>query len=160
MRRQRRPREREQHGGEQCAQERRLGVYAAPGLGRAALAGGRLADARWAYERAALLQPRHAPLQVALGMVCTRLGDLPAALAAFRRAEELDPASADARIGQGWVLLLAGRPREAAVAWRPVIAQVRDPDTLRRMAALFAGMGDRQAEAEARAALARLGGER
>ena len=41
-----------------------------------------------------------------------------------------------------------------------MIAQVRDPDTLRRMAALFAGMGDRQAEAEARAALARLGGGR
>ena len=107
--------------------------------GRLGAGGGRPAEARWAYERAAPLQPRNAPLRVALGMVCVRLGDLPAGLAAFREAGTLDPANADARIGQGWALLLAGRPREAAAAWRPVIGVVRDPDTLRRMTALFAG---------------------
>jgi 4-amino-4-deoxy-L-arabinose transferase-like glycosyltransferase len=126
--------------------------------GRLALAAGRLAEARWAYEQALPRQPRSAPLRVALGMVCVRLGDLPAALAAFREAEALDPAGADARIGQGWALLLSGRERAAAAAWRPVIAAARDSDTLGRMIALYRALGDPAAEAEARAALARRQG--
>jgi cytochrome c-type biogenesis protein CcmH/NrfG len=123
--------------------------------GRLAVSLGRLADGREAYERAAVLQPRNAPLQVALGMACVRLDDLGAGLAAFERAEALDPSNPDARIGQGWALLLARRPQAAAAAWRPVVAQTRDSDTLRRMVELYRMLGDREAEAGARAALAR-----
>jgi hypothetical protein len=125
---------------------------------RLALAAGRPADARWAYERAASFEPRNAPLRLAIGMVCVRLGDLPAALEAFRRAGELDPGNADATIGEGWALVLSGRLQEAAATWRPVISRARDSDTLRRMIALYLALGDRAAEAEARAALARLPG--
>jgi hypothetical protein len=128
--------------------------------GRFALAAGRPADARWAYERAALFEPRSVPLQLAIGMVCVRLGDHPAALAAFRRAGALDPANADATIGEGWALLLSGRLQEAAATWRPMIAKARDSDTLQRMIALYQALGDTGAEAEARAALARLQGAR
>jgi 4-amino-4-deoxy-L-arabinose transferase-like glycosyltransferase len=128
--------------------------------GRLAAACRRLGEARWAYERAVPLQPRNAALQVALGKVCVQLGDLPGALAAFREAGALDPTSVDARIGLGWALLFAGRADEAAEAWRPVIASVRDSATLLRMAALFHAMGDPAAEAEARAALAQLRGGR
>ncbi len=128
--------------------------------GRMAAAVGRPADARWAYERAAAFWPRDAALQVALGKACVQLGDLPAALAAFRQAQALDPGSADARIGLGWALLFAGRAREAAEAWRPVIAATRDSDTLLRRAVLYRARGDPPAAAEARAALARLAGAR
>ena len=128
--------------------------------GRLAVTLGRLAEGRDAYERAAILQPRNALLQVALGMVCVRLGDVAAGLAAFERAEALDPSSTDARIGRGWALLLARRPQEAAAAWRPVVALTRDSDTLRRMIELFQALGDREAEAQARAALARSGAGR
>jgi tetratricopeptide (TPR) repeat protein len=128
--------------------------------GRLAVAAGRPAEARWAYERAARFEPRNATLQVALGKVCAQLGDLPAALAAFRRAEALAPDDADARIGLGWALLLAGRAEEAAAAWRPVIAVTGDSGTLLRMAELYRALGDRAAEAEARAALARAAGAR
>jgi len=131
-----------------------------PPYARLAMECGRPADARWAYERAALFQPRNATLQVALGKVCAQLGDLPAALAAFRRAEALAPDDADARIGLGWALLLAGRAEEAAAAWRPVIAVTRDSGTLLRMAELYRALGDRAAEAEARAALTRAAGAR
>ena len=55
-------------------------------------------------------------------MVCVRLGDLPAALEAFRAGRGAGPGERGrARSGEGWALLLAGRPQEAAAAWRPVI---------------------------------------
>ena len=66
----------------------------------------------------------------------------------------------DARIGRGWALLFARRPQEAAAAWRPVVALTRDSDTLRRMIELFQALGDREAEAQARAALAQTGAGR
>jgi tetratricopeptide (TPR) repeat protein len=128
--------------------------------GRAALAFGRLAQAREAFERAAVLQPRDAALQLAIGKVCVRLGDLAAGLAAFERAEALEPSNVDARIGRGWALLFAGRPQEAATAWRPVVALTRDSDTLRRMIELYQALGDRETEARARASLAQLEGGR
>jgi tetratricopeptide (TPR) repeat protein len=129
-------------------------------LGAAAFALGRYADARAAYERAALLLSRDVPLQLALGRACLRQGDLAAAAAAYERAETLDPTNTDARIGRGWTSLLAGRPAEAAALWRPVVAYARDFDTLRRMVELYQSLGDRAAADDARAALARLGGGR
>jgi len=128
--------------------------------GRLAVALGRLAEGRAAYEQAALVQPRDAPLQVALGTVCVRLGDPAAGIAAFARAETLDPANDDARIGHGWALLLADRPQEAAAAWRPVVARTRDSATLQRMIELFQALGDSEAAARARAAQAAAGAPR
>ena len=124
--------------------------------GRLAITVGRLAEGRQAYEDAAVLQPRNALLQVALGNVCVRLGDFAAGATAYERAERLDPSNPDPRIGHGWASLLAGRPQEAAELWRPVVALTRDSGTLRRMIELYQTLGDRAAEAEARATLARL----
>ena len=123
-------------------------------LGSVELARGRLAEARADYERAALRLPHDAALQLQIGKLCVRLGDFTAGLAAFERAETLDPSNVDARIGSGWALLFARRPQEAAAAWRPVVALTRDSDTLRRMIELYQTLGDREAEAQARAALA------
>jgi cytochrome c-type biogenesis protein CcmH/NrfG len=124
-------------------------------LGSVELARGRLAEARVAYERAARRLPRDAALQLAVGKVCVRLGDFAAGAAAFEQAEALEPSNVDARIGQGWALLFARRPQEAAAAWRPVVALTRDSDTLRRMVELYQALGDREAEAQARVTLAR-----
>jgi tetratricopeptide (TPR) repeat protein len=129
-------------------------------LGSVELSRGRLAEARADYERAARRLPRDAALQLAIGKVCVRLGDFAAGAAAFARAEALDPTSADARIGRGWAVLLAGRPQEAAALWRPVVALTRDSDTLRRMIELYQALGDREAEDRARAALAQTEGGR
>ena len=127
-------------------------------LGTIELSRGRLAQARADFERAAVRQPRDTLMQISLGKVCVRLGDFEAGAAAFERAEALDPSSADARIGHGWALLFARRPQEAAAAWRPVVALTRDSDTLRRMIELYQSLGDREAEAQARATLARTEG--
>jgi tetratricopeptide (TPR) repeat protein len=129
-------------------------------LGSVELARGRLAEARADYELAARRLPGDAALQLATGKVCVRLGDFEAGAAAFERAEALDPASVDARIGRGWALLFARRPQEAAAAWRPVVALTRDSDTLRRMIELYRSLGDREAESRARATLAQLEGGR
>ena len=72
----------------------------------------------------------------------------------------LDPSSVDARVGLGWASLVGRNPAEAAARWRPFIRQVADPHTLERMAALFGALGDAAAAAEARAALAGVGGGR
>jgi 4-amino-4-deoxy-L-arabinose transferase-like glycosyltransferase len=129
-------------------------------LGSVELARGRLAEARADFERAARRLPRDAALQLAIGKVCVRLGDFEAGGAAFERAEALDPSNVDARIGQGWALLFARRPQEAAAAWRPVVARTRDSDTLRAMIELYQALGDRETEARARAALAQMEGGR
>jgi tetratricopeptide (TPR) repeat protein len=113
-------------------------------LGTIELTRGRLAEARVAYEHAARRLPRDAALQLALGKVCIRLGDLAAGATAFERAETLDPTSVDARIGRGWALLFAGRQQEAAAVWRPVVALTRDSDTLRGMIELFQTIGRAQ----------------
>jgi hypothetical protein len=58
----------------------------------------------------------------------------------------------------GWVFLQAGREREAAALWRPMIASTPDPGTLLRMEQLFRSLGDEAAAAQARATLAALQG--
>jgi hypothetical protein len=56
--------------------------------------------------------------------------------------------------------MVGRRADEAAARWRPVISMTRDLNTLERMIELYHALGDRSAEAEARAALARAGGRR
>jgi tetratricopeptide (TPR) repeat protein len=126
----------------------------------AALATGRFAEARGAYERAAALAPRNVSLLLALGSLCLRLGDLEAGTAAFRKAEALDPGNPNVRTGLGWASYLAGRGADAATYWRPLVAQTRDSATLMSMIDLFRALGDREAEAAARAARAQAGGGR
>jgi len=123
-------------------------------LGSALVALGRLAEARDAYQRAAAVMPGDVALQLGLGKLCVRLGDFAAGAAAFERAEALDPSNLEARIGRGWAADFAGRPREAAELWRTVVARTRDSDTLARMIELYQALGDREAEAMARRALA------
>jgi tetratricopeptide (TPR) repeat protein len=130
------------------------------GYGRLAMAAGRLDAAREGYARAAELTPDDLALQLALGNVCMRLGDAAGGLAAFSRAVALDPGSVNARISLGYSLLVAGRAREAGEAWRPIVARTRDSGTLQKMMELYRALGDRVAEAEARAALAAAAGGR
>ncbi len=85
-----------------------------------------------------------------LGDTAMRTGDLETAVRAFNAALRLEPGSVAARIGLGWVNLQAGRAREAADWWRPVIANTADPATLERMTRLFRALGD-DASAEAAA---------
>ena len=116
---------------------------------------GELAAAREHLERAADLAPNDPDILLTLGESLLRLGDLRLAATAFARAEQVSPGNAQARIGRGWVSLLAGREREAAEMWRPVIAATRSGPTLERMLALYRSLGDRAAAAEVEAALGR-----
>jgi hypothetical protein len=117
---------------------------------------GELAAAREHLESAADLTPSDPDVLLPLGETLLRLGDLRLAGIAYARAEQVSPRSVQARIGRGWVSLLADRPREAAELWRPVIGVTENPATLERMLALYRSLGDRAAAAEAEAALARL----
>ncbi len=86
------------------------------------------------------------------------LGQLLAAREAYGRALALEPENTEARAGLGWVELRAGRPELAARAWRPIIHQVQDVATLRRMDSLFRQLGDLEAADDARTTLAARGG--
>ncbi|MGH7731851.1 MAG: tetratricopeptide repeat protein, partial [Candidatus Eiseniibacteriota bacterium] len=120
---------------------------------------GELVQARAHLERAADLAPNDAEVLLPLGETLLRLGDLGLAAVAYARAEQVSPGNAQARIGRGWVSLLAGREREAAGLWRPVIGATRSGPTLERMRALYLGLGDRGAVAEVEAAIARAEGQ-
>jgi tetratricopeptide (TPR) repeat protein len=88
-----------------------------------------------------------------LGDTALRQNDLDTAARSFDLALRLRPESVAARVGMGWVSLAAGRERDAAGYWRPVIASTTDPATLQRMATLFGALGDAAAAAEAAATL-------
>jgi len=118
---------------------------------------GRVADAREPLEIASKLDPRNAPVLLLLGGVLLELGDIPGAERALKRADALAPGDPTARVGLGWAALYDGRMSDAANLWRPLTTVTRDRTTLERMVEVFAGVGDHGAEAEARAALARLG---
>jgi len=118
---------------------------------------GALAAARAHLEHAADLSPNDADILLPLGETLLRLGDLPLAARAYERAEQVSPGNVQARIGRGWVSLLAGREREAAELWRPVIALTRNGPTLARMLALYRGLGDAAAVAEVERAMAQSG---
>ncbi len=119
------------------------------------LARGDLAAARDHLERAADLAPEDPDLLLPLGETLLRLGDLRLAALAYARAEQLSPGNAQARIGRGWASLLAGREREAAELWRPVIGATRSGPTLARMLDLYRRLGDRSAAAEVERAMVR-----
>jgi hypothetical protein len=93
-----------------------------------------------------------------LGETGLVLGDGPAAERAYQQAGRIRPSSPDVQIGLGWASMVAHRGEEAAARWRPMISVTHDPHTLERMVELFHALGDRSAEAEARAGLARAGG--
>src|SRR5207249_11889321 len=129
-------------------------------LGLIARAQGRVGEARVHLERALRLSPNDVPTLIALGDTYLAANEPGLAGAAYQRALGLDPGSAVARAGLGWVALVIGRPEGAARLWRDVIDATRDGATLVRMADVFHALGDRESEARARAALARLGGAR
>jgi len=78
----------------------------------------------------------------------------------YEQVLAIDPARTSARVGLGWAALVSRDAVGAARIWRPLIGQTNDPPTLERMAQLFAALGDRSGETQARAALARMGGVR
>jgi hypothetical protein len=121
---------------------------------------GRLPQAREALEQAARQDPRRVEIPLLLGRVLIEMGQDPLAERAFARAEELAPDHPEARIGRGLAVDLQGRPQEAAELWRPVIRHTGNPRVLERMIAIYDGLGDAAAAAEARATLARLQGAR
>ena len=120
------------------------------------LATGDFARAREHLERAADLAPNDPDLLLPLGETFLRLGEPALAARAYERAEQVSPGNVAARIGRGWASLLAGRDREAADLWRPVIGLTQNRPTLARMHALYLGLGDAAAAAEVEAALRRL----
>jgi tetratricopeptide (TPR) repeat protein len=121
------------------------------------LALGDLVAARRHLERAADLSPDDADVLLPLGETLLRLGELRLAATAYARAEQVSPGNVQARIGRGWASLLAGREREAAELWRPVIAATGHGPTLARMLDLYRRLGDRQAAAEVERAMERAG---
>jgi len=118
---------------------------------------GRSDVARGALVRAARLDPRNPDIPLLLGSVLLDASEFDAAERAFERAEALNPDNLEARLGRGWATLLAGREQEAAALWRPVIAATTKRPVLESMIQLYARLGDHEAEARARAALAGLG---
>lgn len=118
------------------------------------LARGDLSAARDHLERAADLAPNEADILLPLGETLLRLGDARLAATAYARAEQVSPGNVQARIGRGWASLLAGREREAAELWRPVIGATRSGPTLARMLDLYRRLGDRSAAAEVERAMA------
>lgn len=117
---------------------------------------GDLAAARQHLEHAADLTPSDPDVLLPLGETLLRLGDLRLAGLAYARAEQVSPRNVQARIGRGWVSLLAGRPQEAAELWRPVVGLTESPATLEGMLTLYRSLGDRAAAAEVEAALGRV----
>ena len=126
-------------------------------LGLVARARGRMDEARLQLERALRLRPDDLTIVLTLGDTYLRSDDPSRAAAAYQRALALDPGNAQAQLGLGWAALGAGQPADAARLWRGVIDAARDGVTLRRMIELYRAVGDRAAEAQARAALGRLG---
>jgi len=60
-------------------------------------------------------------------------------------------------VGIGWTQLRSGHPDLAAATWRPLVAQVSDPATLRAMAEAFANAGDAAGLAATRQRIAEVG---
>jgi len=133
-------------------------VQALRTAGSIELSMGDLARAREHLERAADLSPNDVDLLLPLGETFLRLGDPALAARAYQRAEQVSPGNISARIGLGWASLLAGRDREAADLWRPVIGLTQNAPTLAQMRALYLRLGDAPAAAEAEGALRRLAG--
>jgi cytochrome c-type biogenesis protein CcmH/NrfG len=104
------------------------------------------------------LKPDDLATVLTLGDVYLRSDDPSRAAEAYQHALALEPGNAQALVGLGWAALGARRPADAARLWRGVIDATRDGATLRRMIELYRAVGDQASEAQARAALGRLGG--
>ncbi len=120
---------------------------------------GRPQEARQALEEAAQIKPDDVDILLLLGTVLLDLNEAGEAAAVFARAENLAPNNARTRLGRGWASLLAGQAQEAGELWRPVITATEDPVTLERMAALYAMLGDREAQSQALDHLRRVRGQ-
>lgn len=116
--------------------------------------------AREHLQRAVTRAPQHYGAWMLLGETNLLLDDAARAERAYQQAQALRPQSPEPRIGLGWASMVGRRANEAAARWRPVISATRDPNTLQRMIEVYRALGDPAAEAEARAALARLTGGR
>ena len=127
-------------------------------LGLIARAQGRMDEARLQLERALRVKPDDLATLLVLGDVYLRSDGPSGAAAAYQQALALDPGNTQARVGLGWAALGARQPVDAARLWRDVIDATRDGATLRRMIELYRAVGDQASEAQARAALGRLGG--
>jgi len=108
-------------------------------------------------EIAERLKPDDVPTLLALGDAYVGARRTQTAVDAFGRALQIEPGNVPARVGLGWAALVAGQTADAARLWRDVIDVTRDGATLQRMADVYHALGDRESEARARAALARLG---
>ncbi|HKQ57508.1 MAG TPA: glycosyltransferase family 39 protein [Candidatus Eisenbacteria bacterium] len=145
------------HDARAAALDRPRDVQTLLRAGTIELVAGDLVGARTHLERAADIAPSNVDVLLPLGEVMLKLGELRLAEMAYGRAEQLEPGNADARIGRGWVALFAGRDREAAQLWRPIIGLTPSVATLQRMRTLYAGLGDDDAVAEVEAALKKAG---
>jgi len=94
-----------------------------------------------AYRKALIADPKNVEAYNALGVALAQRGEFSASEAAFRSALDLEPARAHLRSNLGYVLYLAGRPREAVTELK---------------LALRADRGDTTALNNLRSALARL----
>jgi len=94
-----------------------------------------------AYRKALIADPKNVEAYNALGVALAQRGEFTASEAAFRSALDLEPARAHLRSNLGYVLYLAGRPREAVTELK---------------LALRADRGDTTALNNLRSALARL----
>ncbi|MCX5800327.1 MAG: glycosyltransferase family 39 protein [Candidatus Eisenbacteria bacterium] len=95
-------------------------------------------------------RPGFAEAYFLAGQAYAGLGQLENAAAAYARALELQPDYPEARLRLGWTELKAGRPRNAARTWRPIVGAVRDSSSLVTMIGLYERLGDRQAALKAR----------
>jgi tetratricopeptide (TPR) repeat protein len=80
-------------------------------------------EAREAFERERALRPRSPEPYLHLGQLELELGDAAIAVEHLRRADELDPVSWQAMFLLGVAEAAAGRPGEAARAYREVLAR-------------------------------------
>jgi tetratricopeptide (TPR) repeat protein len=95
---------------------------------RSAAEAGRLGEARTAYQQAIAASPQSPFLYRELAAVEQRDNDLPAALAHARRAAELDPADARARVLTGQILEAQQDLPAALEAYRAALAIEPDPE--------------------------------
>ena len=91
-------------------------------FGYALFLSGRREEAVESFRQAILLKPDHAMAHVRLGVALGDLGHIEAAIEHHQTALSLAPDLLAAHIGLAAALKLAGRNREAAAAWRIIIA--------------------------------------
>ena len=103
---------------------------------------GRFAEARDQLQQLVQRRPDSADLQIDLAETRLRLGDGTGALAAFRRAHELNPADSRAAFGFAKLLEATGHRQEAEAAYEQVLKiDPNNPRALNNLAYLKADQG-------------------